>query len=214
MKLYECDTRLRQACFAAVGRFEIALRNVMAEELSRRFGSHPYGDFAFQSDADVMSARDLLTKTAERSKDARIIHYRRTYSDPPLPPIWTLKEVLTCGASSRLLKLLARPVQTHLARAFGIPDRAVLLQWVECLVDLRNLCAHHDRLFNRGFQKQPRRLVRHAVPSAPANKLCGLLQCLDFMLDRHGSPVAIESAVAAMIGEYPEVDRSEVGFPV
>lgn len=42
LKIYECDAKLREACFSAVGQFEILLRNRISEELSARFDSHPY----------------------------------------------------------------------------------------------------------------------------------------------------------------------------
>ncbi|MCK5786293.1 MAG: Abi family protein [Candidatus Sabulitectum sp.] len=33
----------------------------------------------------------------------------------------------------------------------------LLESWLVCLIDLRNLCAHHNRLWNRGFGKSPKR---------------------------------------------------------
>lgn len=38
LRLYDCDMRLREACFAAVGQFELLLRNAMSEALSDRYG--------------------------------------------------------------------------------------------------------------------------------------------------------------------------------
>ena len=75
-----------------------------------------------------------------------------------MPPVWTMKEFLTFGATSRILQCLAGPMKTHIASQFGVGSDLVFTNWVEALVDLRNICAHYDRLFNRSFQKQPSRL--------------------------------------------------------
>ena len=217
IRLYDCDMLLRDVCFAAVGQFELLLRNSMSEALSKSYGSHPYFQIAAFKDASsqVESVR-LFADVYLKSKDRRAQHYRDTYSDPALPPIWRMKEFMTFGATSRILQHLSGPIRTTIANDFGIPKDIILTNWVESLVDLRNICAHHDRLFNRKFPKQPTKLVisthHNKVPSAVSNSLKAILECLDYMLAKRSAAFDVTGKVSAVISRYPEMLPAEAGF--
>jgi len=213
LRLYECDMQLRDVCFSAVGQFELLLRNTLSETLSHSFGSHPYYDVnAFRDPAANLNVLQIFAKVYEKSKDRRAKHYRDTYGTPVMPPIWVMKEFLTFGGTARIFQGLNGPVRTTIARQFGVGSDHIFTNWVECLVDLRNICAHHDRLFNRSFQKQPAILQSATIPTAPGNKLKAILECLDFLLERRRSPVHITSKVDRIIRRYPEVRPAEAGF--
>ena len=213
LHLYECDTKLRDICFMGVGRFELMFRNRLSEVLSARFGSHPY--FQNNAFADSKKHNEALQKILQvfiQSKDQRAKHYSATYTEPPLPPIWMLKEFLTFGASARLYAALASSVRTDIAAHFGIASFPVFDSWVHCFVDLRNICAHHDRLFNRRFQKQPRRLRREAIPVAPKATLKAQLECLDYALASANADGNLVNRVQQVLNRYPEVQNAEAGY--
>lgn len=213
ISIYECDMRLRDACFSAVGHFELLFRNAISEVLSHNHGSHPYDDHrAYKSAASKLEALKTFKEVYAKSKDGRANHYRRTYSTPIMPPIWTMKEFLTFGSASYVYQRLEGSVRTAIATQFGISSDAVFKSWLECLVDLRNICAHHDRLFNRSFQKQPMTLQRASVPSAAPNKLKAILECLDYMLQQRGMTSNITNDVQKIISRYPQVNLSEPGY--
>ena len=213
LRLYDFDTRLREVCFAAGGQFELLLRNAMSEALSDRYGSHPY--YAQGAFKDVAAKREALKSFKDayaQTKDQRALHYKQTYGSPILPPIWTMKEFLTFGRAVRIFKCLDGALRTQIAAQFGVPSDQVFTNWLECLVDVRNICAHHDRLFNRSFPKQPQGLRRAAVPTAPRNKLKAILECLDHLLTERGAPVGIVAAVGRILRRFPEVQAVEVGY--
>lgn len=213
LQLYECDRQLRSTCFDACGIFEVAFRNSMSEALTSIHGSHPHKQAdAFHNTSSRREAVSQLATVYAKSKDARARHYMQTYGDPVLPPFWTIKEFLTFGASVRFYKLLANPMKATIAAAFGLPSHDVFTNWLECLVDLRNVCAHHDRLFNRTLQKQPARLRRHNLPVAPSNKLKSLLECLDFMLAQRGLPAGTVNKVSQILRDHSAVHGAEVGY--
>lgn len=215
LKIYDFDAKLRDICFSAVGQFEILLRNSLSEALSKRYGSHPYSvPAAFRDAKAELECLTTATSIYRQSKDARALHYARCYSTPALPAIWTLKEFLTFGKCARVLTGLSAPVKADIATDFNIPTTVILESWVQVLVDLRNICAHHDRLFNRSFQKQPMHYRKAGLPSAgtPPNKLRALLQCLDYMLTQRGMKGTTEKRVEALLRRYPEISLSEVGY--
>lgn len=213
LRLYACDIMLREACLAAVGQFELLLRNAMSEALSDLHGSHPYFEPAAFRDATAnLEALQSFMAAYGQSKDQRALHYKHTYGQPILPPIWTMKELLTFGRVVRIFKCLDGSLRQHIATQFGVPSDQVFASWLECLVDIRNICAHHDRLFNRSFQKQPQRLTRAAVPTAPTRKLKAILQCLDHLLTQRGAPVDVVAQVGRVLTRFPEVEPAEVGY--
>lgn len=215
LQLYECDARLRALAFKGVGRFELAFRNTLSEALSAGFGSHPYYDRRAFKSADAHNrALSQVIKTFDESKDERAKHYAETYDAPALPPIWTLKEFLSFGAAARLYATLAAPLREDVAKTFGVPKLPVFDNWVRCFVDLRNFCAHHDRLFNRRFQKQLQRLPRENVPAATNSTLKAHLECLDHALDAIGERAGNVAAARRLIDLdiHAAVDPAEAGF--
>jgi abortive infection bacteriophage resistance protein len=214
LQLYDCDMKLRAACFDAIGQFELLFRNAISETLSSANGSHPYDDPKLFKDAqDHIDAVSTFLRVYNESKDQRAKHYRDKYSSPLLPPIWTMKEFLTFGQASRIYRCLDGSTKTKIAAQFGVPTDELFSGWVAALVDLRNMCAHHDRLFNRSFQKQPARLKRNNVPIAPPNKLRAILECLDYMMNFVGVPVAINAKVGQILEKYRSVIKpSEAGY--
>lgn len=211
--LYEGDALLRDVCFAAVGQFEILLRNSISEAVSQAYDSHSYlNSAAFKDPASHISAIRSLSDVYEKSHDARAKHYRNTYGDPYLPAIWTLKEFLTFGRSSNLYRCLSGTLRTTVAADFGVPSDEVFESWVTCMVDVRNICAHHDRLFNRKLQKQPKTLTSASIPTAPKPKLKAILECLDYVMTARGAPVDIVARVGRIIAAYPQMQPAEAGY--
>ncbi len=99
-----------------------------------------------------------------------------------------------------------------IAAQFGVASDDVFTSWLEALVDLRNICAHHDRLFNRSFQKQPRRLRRASLPTGDPKKLKAILECLDYLLTQRGMNSQVSLASSRIIAKFPDVQPSEAGY--
>lgn len=215
LKIYECDARLRDICFVAVGQFELHVRNSISEKLSTAYGSHPYGiKAAFKNEASRRSTVQTFSSIYLSSKDRRARHYEENYDYPFLPPIWRMKEFLTFGKIPFFYKALSNPIRKEVALDFGVDDIEIFSSWMSCLVDLRNICAHHDRLFNRSMQKQPTRYKKVDVPKAitPKKKLKAPLECLDFMMEKRGTPVSSVASARKVISKYPMVHMSEAGY--
>lgn len=214
LRLYECDAKLRNMCFSEVGRFELVFRNRLSETLSAKFGGHPYSELTAFKSADERNKRmHKLLDVFNASKDMRAKHYRDTYASPTLPPIWVMKELLTFGDAARLYEALRPGIREQIAADFKVPNVEIFDSWVKCFVDLRNICAHHDRLFNRNFQKRPQRFKKENVPSVGTDtaKLKALVECLDFVLENKAKK-KLRAGVEKVIKQYVEVNDSEVGF--
>lgn len=122
----------------------------------------------------VMQWHNLLVSLDREIKGADevfIDHYKRTYDDPELPPIWATCEVMSFGQLSKWYQLLApKKTRAEISHHFDCDEKQFegLLQH---FVYLRNTCAHHSRLWNRKFTK---------TIAKPRNKPFGLAQQCNF----------------------------------
>lgn len=97
---------------------------------------------------DCKAHRDVMKQVLGLpEKNAVIKHYYDNYNTPALPPVWTVLEAMTIGQLSRLFSDLHLDHRKTVAAKFGY-DESVLVTWLKSLTILRNVCAHHGRLWN------------------------------------------------------------------
>lgn len=156
--LYVFDRELRLALLDPIERIEVALRARITDTLALNHGPHCWVDNGLFDDRyDHNWLLDTLHKKANsRDPETFLSHYRNKYTAPKEPPIWMAMEVLSFKEVSVLFGKLrhAKDKQT-IAAHFGFPD-TVLQSWFRALSDLRNLCAHHSRVWNREFGSRPK----------------------------------------------------------
>ena len=173
--LYIFDRQLRLLIIDAIERVEVAVRGVWAHQMAIRYGSHGYLDPGLYGNAQFF-ARGLTAFEDEfdRSRDTFIQHYKRKYTAPKLPPVWMAAEILSFGQLSKWIEnLRASADRQALARAFRIDER-IFCSFLRHLAVVRNICAHHARLWDRALTvkmvlpKYPRDLAASMNPAAPA----------------------------------------------
>jgi abortive infection bacteriophage resistance protein len=92
--------------------------------------------------------KDALKDKARKENFLR--HYLSKYDSPKLPPSWMMIEMLTWGELSHLyVGLKSTQAKKQIAQNLGI-HAEVLESWLKTLNDVRNICAHHSRLWNKG----------------------------------------------------------------
>ena len=227
LRIHECDTKLRAACSEPVGLFEILFRNTIAETLSGRFGPHPYErDDVFKTPTHQENMLEYFEKLNDyhRDRDGFAKEYCENYSSPKLPPIWYMKEVMDFGKSLKLFNSLNPDIRLEITRSFATPNNNFMGNWVSAFIELRNVCAHHDRLFNRTFHMSVRLLdfgrmrgsgTMGTMPleGVRRDKLAGVLQCLDYVTGQRLVSTNVEAEVGSILKEYPEIKLHEVGYP-
>ncbi len=78
-----------------------------------------------------------------------------SYDEPALPPCWMLIELLSLGTWSIVYENLAnRKDKKNIAQFFDLSP-IELGSWLHALTYIRNLCAHHSRIWNRHFTVKP-----------------------------------------------------------
>jgi abortive infection bacteriophage resistance protein len=155
--LYDFDRNLRRMVMRGTEHVEVALRGSWAYQLAHLGGGHRYLDAALYSDrAEFHRTLAKLAGDIGGSRETYIKHYRNNYDSPALPPVWMVAEMMSFGQLSRWYSNLAdRALRNRIGVPLGLPE-TVLVPLVKHVTDVRNICAHHGRLWNRGFLQLPR----------------------------------------------------------
>ncbi|RBP33481.1 abortive infection bacteriophage resistance protein [Marinobacter pelagius] len=171
--LYVFDKKLRLLVLDALERIEVALRVDIAHTLGK------YDPFAylnpdllfegFAKDTDSTTGLprhvDWMKKQATqiaRSKEDFIKHNKNKYGHPL--PIWIACEVWDFNTLSELYDGMRLDDQDAIASKYGVGNGRILASWLRSLNYLRNVCAHHSRLWNRNIIDQPKKPPEGVVP--------------------------------------------------
>ncbi|MGN7189692.1 Abi family protein [Curtobacterium sp. MCBA15_004] len=157
LALHSFDERLRTAVLGALGAVELVVRARLGDALGRVDPcAHLRPDLLGPLARDGRDHDEWLRRhhaEVARSRDEFVEHHRASYGGRL--PVWAAVEVMDWGALTRLFSFVSPPVQRSVASTFDLrPPQMV--SWLRALNVLRNVCAHHGRVFNRVYAKQPR----------------------------------------------------------
>jgi abortive infection bacteriophage resistance protein len=174
MDLYVFDKRLRLLFLDAIERIEVALRVDIAlligarDPWAHRDPNQLHGNFTkkvnpLHGQTDYAKWLERLDQTFDRSTDEFVKHFKQKYAGD-YPPIWIAIELWDFGMLSVFLSGMAVADREKLAAKYGLPRHGLLTSWVRNINNVRNICAHHSRLWNRSPADQGSRLKRGEVP--------------------------------------------------
>jgi abortive infection bacteriophage resistance protein len=162
---------LRDLVTEALEILEVDFRAVIAYEFGQRHGAFGHIDATtFFGSFHHANWLLRLQEEADRSSELFVEHFRNNYAQFPDLPIWMAMEVMSFGALSKMFQGMIRGDQRPVARRYGVQPRD-LVAIFHHLVYLRNLCAHHSRLWDRVWAIKPS-LPRGTVwqpPHLPSN---------------------------------------------
>lgn len=234
LDLYVFDKKLRLLVLDALERIEVALRTDVALLLGRkdpwahRNPDMLHGNFAkkLRPDTGRTAHAEWLEKldgTAARSREEFAQHFRRKYAESPLP-IWMAVELLEFGALSHFLAGMTVADQEALAARYGLARRELLTSWVRTLTFVRNVCAHHGRLWNRTLIDHPKpphpgevpELDHLAADHFAQGRLYAAMAIVRFMLKVMNPATSWAERLKAHVTTFPRspaVPFASSGFP-
>lgn len=159
LDLYVFDKRLRLLLLDAIERFEIALRvdisHLLGEvdplsylnretfniKFTRVTKSHSLSSF----EQWLIKYKDLL-KRKIKAKSPFILHNINNYGDDL--SVWVACEIWDFGCISKLYEGLMNKHKNMISEKYGISQGNVFANWIWSINLVRNICSHHDRLWN------------------------------------------------------------------
>lgn len=189
IKLYEFDRSLKIFFLKYLEDIEIAIRSNVSYLLAEKYGKYGYLDSSnFESGEYHRTFMGKLKDEIERStkNETFLKHHFAEYSDPL--PIWKSIEVLSFSTLSMLYKNMRKDDKDRLARDFyGLSHKPVIDQWLHTLTTVRNIAAHHGRLWNRKINppvKKTEAKIWKTLMDGRNDSLYAILIIFKYLLER------------------------------
>lgn len=221
LNLYVFDRELRLLVLDAIERVEVSVRTGWAYTLAHRYGAHAHLDASLfkkpASNWDHSQQSQKLEIEARKSHEAFIQHHYRKYQEL-LPPLWAVAEIMTLGQLSKWYGNLRHGADRNAVAHRYDMDETNLTSFLHHLSIIRNLCAHHSRLWNREFiftfrlpNHRPQALVASLNPQ-DGRRLYNTLTVLAWLLDCISPQHHWKQKLKNLLAQHT-VDPQPMGFP-
>ena len=219
---YTFDRQLRILVIDAIERIEVAVRTQLVYHFAHCRGAFGYLDRTFfpklGHDRYQNWIEDMKDEV-KRGRETFIQHFEAKYGDcHGLPPLWMMCEVMSFGKMLTLFNGVDDGIRRKIAREYGVEDK-ILQSWLGALNVIRNICAHHGRLWNRelGFKPyipQSRKHPQwHDPVSVTNNRLFAVLTILKYLLVKVAPTSRWDNRFRDLLKCYPQIRLSAMGFP-
>jgi len=225
--IYCFDRELRKLVNSEIEKIEVAIRAKMIYTLSHSRGAFWFSDGTiFTNGSQFNNTIGILTTEYSRSQEDFIKAFRLNYTDP-LPPSWMLLEIASFGTLSKLFANLRPGLDKRaISQHFGL-DENTFESWIHALVYIRNICAHHARLWNKKFHIYP------AIPTTSSkqwlnninvtdtrtgniypinNRTYYILSVILYLLQTVSPKNKFREKIFSLFKEYPSIDPAALGF--
>jgi abortive infection bacteriophage resistance protein len=231
--LYAFDKGLRLIVLDAIERLEVSVRTEVALTIGRH-GPRAHRDpskvdkrFATAAPPRTQSMysewlRRLDDKEAN-SKEEFADHFRKKYNGEKMP-IWIAVELLDFGPLSIYVSGIRFADLQHISASYGIDRPHLLKSWVRSISALRNICAHHSRLWNKPLIDQPALTVpgeieyldHIALIDGCNRRIYAALAIIQFLLKQISPRSKWADRLKAHMATFPDAPNitiADMGFP-
>ncbi len=215
--LYKFDSELRKMVFSELVKIEVSIRTQLSLIVGECSGIYWFASPSnFSNKGEHLKLKSKIRKELQRSDDDEIVRFRATYSNP-FPPAWMTSEVISFGTLSLLYRWLCPGhARRKVARFYGLSDN-VMESWLHSLVYVRNICAHHSRLWNKRLSINalvPRHTQRQfiAIPD-DTKRIYYALSIILYFLQTINPNNTFARRLGNLLAKYPSVDVAAMGFP-
>ena len=214
--LYSFDMGLRHQVLPVLEFFEIQLRAKIAYQLAIAHGSLGYMDEANFRPAKLANGssvyKNLIGKFRQevrrQDKLPFVRHHKAKYGGQF--PIWAAVELFTFGMLSSLYDIMFERDQRAVSADYSLSPEA-LSRLIRCAVDVRNICAHYNRLYNPPLDEQPMLLAHQKLYES--DRVFPLLLALRGAIGRERVYQDMVAGIARLAADYPQADLALCGFP-
>lgn len=227
---YNFDRHLRLILFDAVERIEIALRTKMIYHLSMAHGALWYlNPNLFQntplpanpSTTIHQNCIHSLKKEFGRSQEIFVKDQRRRFPDQDVDA-WKIMEVASMGTLSKIYKNLKHqlPEKAAIANEMGLNLHNELSSWLEAITYVRNIIAHHARLWSRNMVKVPIAHLNnplgawldHAIAPVQVKKPFLIISAMVYLCNQVAPNHQIRNKILSLFANNPNIPIYKLGF--
>jgi abortive infection bacteriophage resistance protein len=218
---YVFDRHLRLLVMDAIERIEIAIRSQLALHHSMTYGPFAYAVNAaslpvLKSDQRKQFKIDIKQQIG-KSKETFVDHFKTHYGDShTYLPVWMATEIMSFGCMLTFYRGCDPAMKRQVAKPFGV-HHTVLESWLKALNVVRNICAHHGRLWNRVFGVKPmipnKDSQWHTPVPITGDQIMGMLTLCQYCLNHIASQSQWPARLLDLLNRFPEPPRQDMGIP-
>lgn len=219
---YRFDRQLRIIIMDAIERFEVSVRSRLTYNFVHKHGPFGYLERKYfpmlESEVYGKWLYDLESE-CNRSKEKFIEHFRENYGDyHSMPPLWMTVETMSFGKLLTFFNGVEDDIRKKVAAEYGISDY-LLKSWLLTLNYIRNICAHHGRLWDRELRIKPFIPPRNKFPywykpfKIQNNKIYCVMVILRFLLRISAPQSEWHFRVIELFEKFNDVPLRIMGFP-
>lgn len=228
---YNFDRHLRLILFDAIERIEIALRTKMIYHLSMAYGGLWYLDTSLFNPSIITVKGNTMTvhqntinelqKEFKRSQEIFIKDHRGRYPGQDADA-WKILEIASMGTLSKLYKNLEHqlPQKAIIAKEMGLNLHSELSSWLEAITYVRNIIAHHSRLWSRNMVKRPTQNIKNPMglwfddelTAVQAKKPFLIISCMIYLCNKVTPGHQIKAKIVNLFNSNPNIPIYKLGF--
>lgn len=211
--LYEFDKNLRQLLIGVVESIEVAFRTHIAYH-----HAHAYGPLGYKKASNFKNSghHEKFLKNLERSmednkKELFVVHHQEKYQG--VFPIWVAIEVLSFSTLSLLFKNLQNKDKKSISKDYYNVPFIYIESWLHTLTTIRNICAHHSRLYGRKLAIKPKLFVEVGKHIRNDDLFAALYIACKLLATKEREHFI--SSLTGLINDYNHfIDLKQIGFPI
>lgn len=217
---YTFDRQLRFQVMDAIERIEIAIRSDLVYYFTDKYGPFGHTDANNLPNLDPDDYRLFINKIRKetlRSKEKFSEHFKIKYGDlHPDLPLWMAAEVIDFGCVFTLYRGVDKSIRRKISEKYKI-SFGVLETWLHSLNTIRNICAHHSRLWNRELGIKPEIPDKNPYWNYPNkienNKMFGILSIMKYMISYIAPQSCWQERLFQLLNKYNGIPLVSMGFP-
>lgn len=221
--IYNFDKELRILLFDIIETIEIAFRTKMIYHLSIELSPWWFEDSNnFKNSVDYNNTLISIDRELRKTKENFIKqHYLKYHTDTRRPPAWKTIEIVSFGTLSKLFGNLNNKIKSKniIAQEFGTINHTYLPSWLQSISQIRNMVAHHSRLWNKNLPGRPKLLNKAPypwllnVPSVSEHHMLYIhLCCMKYLLNMIIPQNDMTSRLLNLLNNYKNIDPKALGF--
>lgn len=214
-RLYEFDQKLRYMLLSVIETIEISFRTQIANHLGLKYGPLGYLESSYFKDSSYhQQLMGEFEKQVEKNKEKELFvrHHIEKYNRQF--PIWVAIEIFSFGMLSRLFKIMKREDQKAISCKYYNSSPYYIESWLHALVNLRNICAHYGRIYNRTFTITPKLDKEGKELGIKNNKLFAFIFIIKRLQTTRSKWTTFLTNLEALVKEYrKDIELSLLGFP-
>lgn len=218
LTLYRFDKKLRILLFNEIEKIEVAIRSVLAN-----IGCQELGDKYWITKPEYFARTEkfnqtlaIIDKELSSSKEDYIEDFRQNYIED-YPPAWMITEILSFGNLNYIYSNIAsNKLMKRIAGYFGLKPQ-VFTSWLTVLANLRNMCCHHARVWNRVFMlnpAEPRKTANAWIDDSKVDKkrIYYRLCIIRYFLASVSPDNNFNEKLSGLLACFPSIDIAAMGF--